>query len=325
MAPSSQNDGADLMVQKLYDQGVISQNVFSFQVGTVDGTSHVTIGGYDVEEFSIEKELTWHNLINNFWWTLGLKGVQVGGKDIGVTTKQVIIDTGTSYALMPSSDFRKIQQYFISEGHQCTFENTFFNQFVCQCSDEQYKSYPSIDVKIDERLYTLGPQNYIDRTIDICSFKVMTSQMSGDSAFWIMGLTFFQNYYTVFDLENQRIGIAESKLSTLGNKTDQSETNATVIVSTIAANTTATVILVNNLSQGNPNSFIHNEQSAQIAFYFLSFLALYLISQAINFWNRQNFGEDSGVQKAIKRGDDNHGNDPENGLHHNHNPTNNLL
>ena len=102
MAPSSQNDGADLMVQKLYDQGVISQNVFSFQVGTVDGTSHVTIGGYDVEEFSIEKELTWHNLINNFWWTLGLKGVQVGGKDIGVTTKQVIIDTGTSYALMPS-------------------------------------------------------------------------------------------------------------------------------------------------------------------------------------------------------------------------------
>ncbi len=42
------------MVQKLYDQKVIKENVFSFQVGTVDGTSHVTIGGYDLNEFAVE-------------------------------------------------------------------------------------------------------------------------------------------------------------------------------------------------------------------------------------------------------------------------------
>ena len=35
--------------------------------------------------------------------------------------------------------------------------------------------------------------------------------------FWVMGLTFFHNYYTVFDVENKRIGLAESKLSELTN------------------------------------------------------------------------------------------------------------
>lgn len=55
-----------------------------------------------MNEFAVESELTWHNLTNNFWWSLDLKGIEVAGEDIGITTKQVIIDTGTSYTLMPS-------------------------------------------------------------------------------------------------------------------------------------------------------------------------------------------------------------------------------
>jgi hypothetical protein len=35
--------------------------------------------------------------------------------------------------------------------------------------------------------------------------------------FWVMGLTFFHNYYTVFDVENKRIGMAESAISEFRN------------------------------------------------------------------------------------------------------------
>jgi len=37
---------------------------------------------------------------------------------------------------------------------------------------------------------------------------------------WILGLTFLENYYAVYDMENLRIGFAESvtsKLGTIGN------------------------------------------------------------------------------------------------------------
>jgi hypothetical protein len=46
----------------------------------------------------------------------------------------------------------------------------------------------------------------------------MFMEMSGANAFWIMGIPFFQNYYSVFDLKNQRVGFAESKISNLVRK-----------------------------------------------------------------------------------------------------------
>jgi hypothetical protein len=46
-------------------------------------------------------------------------------------------------------------------------------------------------------------------------FKVMYMDLSHQDPFWIMGLTFFHNYYTVFDQQNSRIGFAQSKLSNL--------------------------------------------------------------------------------------------------------------
>ncbi len=41
----------------------------------------------------------------------------------------------------------------------------------------------------------------------------MSLDFPPDYRFWVMGITFFHNYYTVFDAENLRMGFAVSKLS----------------------------------------------------------------------------------------------------------------
>lgn len=164
-------------------------------------------------------------------------------------------------------------------------------------------------------LYSLAPPNYIDRTMNLCMFKVMTMEMSGDQAFWIMGLTFFQNYYTVFDLEKQRVGFAESKLSILGNYSNVEMASANVTI----ANAT---VLVSNLITG-PS--IHNQKSAELAFFFLGIMAMILIAQLIKFFGKQNYGDDSGNVKIHRFNGNGGNNDPENGLHRPHNPNQNLI
>ena len=167
-------------------------------------------------------------------------------------------------------------------------------------------------------IYTLAPPNYIDRTMNLCMFKVMTMDMSGDQAYWIMGLTFFQNYYTVFDLGNQRIGFAESKISQLANYShiEQSSANVTNLKSFAAT------VLVGNILSG-PS--IHNQKSAEVAFFFLGILSVYLIYQLIIFFGKQNYGDDSGNVKIHRFDGSGGNNDPENGLHRPHNPRQNLL
>jgi hypothetical protein len=83
--------------------------------------------------------------------------------------------------------------------------------------------------------------------------------------------------------------------------------------------TTATTVLVSNLITG-PS--IHNQKSAEIAFVFLGILAIYLIVQLIQFFGRQNYGDDSGNVKVHRfNGSGGSNNDPENGLHRPHNPS----
>jgi hypothetical protein len=155
---------------------------------------------------------------NKFWWTLKLEGAKLDGKALPIRTTQVIIDTGTSFTLVPKGDYRIIMSYFYSQGYDCQVDRSMYNLFVCRCTDADYARYPTLEVMMGGTAYKLAPTNYIERQDGVCAFKFMTMEMSGPSAFWIMGIPFFQNYYSVFDLQNQRVGFAESKISSLQGK-----------------------------------------------------------------------------------------------------------
>lgn len=52
---------------------------------------------------------------------------------------------------------------------------------------------------------------------DKCIFKIMSMDFPLSVRFWIMGINFLHNYYTVFDQENLRIGFSVSKNSNIEN------------------------------------------------------------------------------------------------------------
>ena len=45
--------------------------------------------------------MTWNSLINTHYWSVDLVGVLIGEKHVPITTHAAIVDTGTSYVIMP--------------------------------------------------------------------------------------------------------------------------------------------------------------------------------------------------------------------------------
>ena len=54
-------------------------------------------------------------------------------------------------------------------------------------------------------LYTIPPASYIGYADGMCTLKIMTNKR--DKHFLTLGLNFFENYYTVFDQGQKRIGL----------------------------------------------------------------------------------------------------------------------
>jgi hypothetical protein len=65
----------------------------------------VTIGGFTTKYLNNgknESDITWNDLSNTNYWSVSLVAATVGTSDIVLSTKTAIVDTGTSYLLMPT-------------------------------------------------------------------------------------------------------------------------------------------------------------------------------------------------------------------------------
>lgn len=155
-------------------------------------------------------------MANRDYWTLNLTSASVGNENIKLTSDEIIVDSGTSYILMPTEDFASFIAPFNTTG-QCWAEDALAGFTVCSCTYPEFQQYPDLNIEIGNHTYRMDKWNYVELYGNMCLFKVMTMDFSAGwgTRFWILGLNFFHNYYTVFDQEQGRIGFAESKLSNL--------------------------------------------------------------------------------------------------------------
>ena len=71
--------------------------------------------------------------------------------------------------------------------------------------DSTYAQMPDLSFVIGEVTYTIPPASYIGYQNGVCTLKIMTNKR--DKNFITLGLNFFENYYTVFDVGQKRIGL----------------------------------------------------------------------------------------------------------------------
>ncbi len=81
-----------------------------------------------------------------------------------MSTHQAIVDTGTSYVLLPTSDYEFVIKY-ITSSKICGPDKLNNNITFCICSDEQYSTFPDFKIQIDNYVYRLPKESYIQRVI----------------------------------------------------------------------------------------------------------------------------------------------------------------
>ena len=129
MAPSNQNGAAPIFLKQLYNAGVINQKVFSLYITDYYKSgqtgSKILFGGYNTTKYGYPNEtITWNTLENDLYWTVNLIKVGINQPkssqnttllDIGTKSSYAILDSGTSYVLMPTADRQTLVNYLKSD------------------------------------------------------------------------------------------------------------------------------------------------------------------------------------------------------------------
>ncbi|TEA11568.1 hypothetical protein DBR06_SOUSAS6910013 [Sousa chinensis] len=192
--------GTTPVFDNLKRRGVISQSVFAFYLSTQkENGSIVMLGGVDNSYH--KGKLQWIPVSRPHYWQITMNRITMNGVVFGcVRGCQAILDTGTSFVLGPSRLVTAIQMLISASpvGHE----------YAVSCS--YVARLPTIIFSINGNDYPVPPQAYIRKNLQgqcLSNFGGGTENMS-HSETWILGDVFLRLYFSVYDRENNRVGLA---------------------------------------------------------------------------------------------------------------------
>ena len=196
---SSNRLGTPTLMDIMASQQLLKANLFGVHLsrsgdGANDG--QITFGAPDSSKFS--GNLSYIDSVSpDGLWEIPSDGAGVDGQSLGLTGKTAIIDTGTSYILMPPKDAQALHAKLPSS------ENSG-EAFTIPCDTNLPVQFTFSGVT-----YDVSPKDYVgksDKAGKICASNIVGQQSFGPDT-WLLGDVFLKNVYTVFDFDKDRIGI----------------------------------------------------------------------------------------------------------------------
>lgn len=198
--------GATPPFYNMISQGLVEKALFSFWIGrSADGTPE---GGEllfgDVNEEHFTGELKWAPVIRKGYWEVRLDRLEVGDEALDEAVGgRAAIDTGTSLIAAPTEFADEINR-------QIGAKKGFRGVHTVDC--ERLADLPPISFTFGGHRFKLKPQDYILRAQGTCISAFMGIDVPAPAGpIWIIGDAFLRAYYTVYDLENERVGFAKSR------------------------------------------------------------------------------------------------------------------
>eukprot|EP00931_Biecheleriopsis_adriatica_P048077 TRINITY_DN27766_c0_g1_i1.p1 TRINITY_DN27766_c0_g1~~TRINITY_DN27766_c0_g1_i1.p1 ORF type:complete len:473 (-),score=106.50 TRINITY_DN27766_c0_g1_i1:87-1505(-) len=196
-------------------KGSLNKPVFAVYLGhDIKDDSEITFGDYHKERMA--SPLNWVNVSEEGYWQFQFTDLTVDGKPTGLCEKygkrgcQGVLDTGSSLMMGPKKDLDQL------------LEMLNFNQKKAQMECDQSARFPKLGFRIGNELMEMEADEYIDRARspddkegkETCWAHLMPVGDTGRGAIFVLGMPFLRAFYTVYDVEAKRIGIAKAARAT---------------------------------------------------------------------------------------------------------------
>jgi len=184
--------------ENVYNQGLVDQNLFAFYLGNSrQDKGELTLGGINADHYT--GDISWVPLSSATYWEINMDDMQVAGTSYSGSDSAVkaIVDTGTSIMTGPSEQVAAIAKAL---GAREVIAGEYF--MSCEATE-------NMEFVIDGKTYTLAPEDYLIPDGDICLMGLMALDIPEPTGpLWILGDVFIRKYYSVFDVANERVGLA---------------------------------------------------------------------------------------------------------------------
>jgi len=199
-------------IQQLKIMRLIESQMFAMKFSNKknDDTSEITFGEYNPEIIG-NNPILWETNTNANKWLLKVKKMSFGDTQLKLRSELVEVATGERNMRLTREDFEPIDKY-LRVKFTCTYENANY-LFYCFVYNENLADFPNINIEFEHLSLSIPPSEYVEFSIDkktgkkiaIIEIEVIPSHLLDYNG---IGTVVLKNYYTIFDMDNKRIGFA---------------------------------------------------------------------------------------------------------------------
>ncbi|GAB1301156.1 Gastricsin [Apodemus speciosus] len=204
--PGLSAGGATTALQGMLGEGALSEPLFGVYLGSQQGSDggQIVFGGVDENLYT--GDLTWIPVTQELYWQITIDDFLVGDQASGWCSSsgcQGIVDTGTSLLVMPSEYLSELLQTIGAQEGE-------YGQYFVSC--DSISSLPTLSFVLNGVQFPLSPSSYIIQEDGFCMVGLESLAVTSESGqpLWILGDVFLRSYYAVFDMGNNRVGLAPS-------------------------------------------------------------------------------------------------------------------
>ncbi|KAF7913125.1 uncharacterized protein EAE98_011676 [Botrytis deweyae] len=203
---SQQTGPVPNFLQTVVSSKSLKANVFGMDLNRAsDGTNtgEINFGAPDTSRYS--GDLSYTSVAKNGpnHWALSLDSVGVGNTQLSTTGRLGYLDSGTSYIFGQPTD---VIAFHALVPDAVTTDN---NTWTVPCS-----TTTSISFTFSGVTYNVSSVDWVGPSVDgVCTSNVYAVAVV-DTNSWLIGDTFFKNVYALFDVDQDRVGLAQKKAVT---------------------------------------------------------------------------------------------------------------